>query len=190
MIYVASSTLLFSLLFGVSASQINPASAPLVTLVTGFLMLLSLTVPRQIQKYSLRDPAPTVLSRLVKRGTVGSGIACTAVVISVLLTGGWGKPEFVGEVYLWGAMGVFLFQVVGEVLTNHVLYLQRTNQYNSNQLFALLLGLGLVLFILVLYFVAFDLSRAPAWHPYLRDMLAVTLVVLGYGRAVFLMAHH
>jgi hypothetical protein len=95
-----------------------------------------------------------------------------------------------GELYVYTLIGIFLFQAIGEVITNHVLYLQRTHQYNSNQLFALLAGIALLLFVMILYFLAFDLAQPPDLHNYVRDMLAITLVLGGYGRAVFLMAHH
>jgi formate-dependent nitrite reductase membrane component NrfD len=87
-------------------------------------------------------------------------------------------------------IALFLFQGWGEVVTRHVMYLQQTHQYNSNQLVALLISVTLLLFILILYFLAFDLARPAELHAYLRDILAITLVLVGHGRALYLMAHH
>jgi uncharacterized membrane protein YczE len=70
------------------------------------------------------------------------------------------------------------------------MYLQQTHQYNSNQLFAMLVAVTLLLFTLILYFLAFDLARPPDLHAYARDLIAITLTLIGYGRSVYLLARH
>jgi hypothetical protein len=61
---------------------------------------------------------------------------------------------------------------------------------HSNQLVAVLVLVTLILLVLVLYFLAFDwaIPRDASIHE--RDLTLLTLVLLGYGRAIFLMAHH
>ncbi len=95
-----------------------------------------------------------------------------------------------GELYLFTVMALSLFQGFGEVIPRHVIYLQQTRQYNSNQLFAMLVAATLILFSLILYFLAFDLARPPDFHAYARNLIAITLALVGFGRSVYLMAHH
>lgn len=190
MVYPLTSGILFALLVGQAARAVNPGSALLAALVSGVAMFASLIIPPLLFKYSLTDIAPVVLSRLTLRTAFGAGILLVGMTGSLILSASFGDPEFLGEMYLYTLVGVLLFQAVGELITHHVLYLQHTHQYNSNQLFAMLVGIALLLFILVLYFLAFDLAQPPTLHHYLRDMLAITTVVFGYGRAVYLMAHH
>jgi hypothetical protein len=71
-----------------------------------------------------------------------------------------------------------------------VIYLQATRQYNSNQLAAILLLVTLLLLVLVLYFIAFDWAIPRDAYVHLRDLTMITLVLLAYGRAIYLMAHH
>ncbi len=190
MFYALLTAILFGSLYATTASAVNPAATLLLALAGGILIFLSIFLPRRLFRYLEEDSAPIVLSRLMQRAVVGSVLVSAASVVAFVVCQAWSNPAALGEIYIYGLIGVILFQGVGEVVTNHVIYLQRTNQYNSNQLFAMLLGMALLLFILILYFLAFDLAQSPNLHNYARDLLAITLVLIGYGHAVFLMAHH
>lgn len=190
MLYALLIALLTAALYANSVATVNaPMILPAAGLA-GLATFLSIYLPRRFFTYHLEDIAPTVLQRLMQRAAIGVVFVLALPFAILALVGGWSNPEFLGELYVFTLIGIFLFQAVGEVLTNHVLYLQRTHQYNSNQLFALLAGLALLFFVLMLYFLAFDLAQPPEMHNYVRDMLAITLALGGYGRAVFLMAHH
>lgn len=190
MLYAVLIALLTASLYANSVVAVNAALVPLAAGLAAVATFVSIYVPRKFFAYQMEDIAPTVLQKLMQRAVIGT-VLVLALPLSVLaLTGGWNNPEFLGELYVYTLIGIFLIQAIGEVITNHVLYLQRTHQYNSNQLFALLAGIALLLFVMILYFLAFDLAQPPDLHNYVRDMLAITLVLGGYGRAVFLMAHH
>lgn len=178
---------------GLYANSVAAVNAPMTLPAAGLAALatfVSIYLPRRFFAYHLEDIAPTVLQRLMQRAAIGVVFVLALPLAVLAFTDGWNNPEFLGELYVYTLIGVFLFQAIGEVITNHVLYLQRTHQYNSNQLFALLASIALLLFVMILYFLAFDLAQPPDLHNYVRDMLAITLVLGGYGRAVFLMAHH
>lgn len=190
MLYPLAAAILFALLYG-EAVHVRTPSAALGAAALAFVgMLLSLLAPRQIFHYSNRDVAPRVLTQLMRRAALGSGLTLVSTIAVWLVAGLWNDPGFFGELYLFTALGIFLFQGFGETVTRHVVYLQQTGQYNSNQLVAVLLTVTLLLFVLVLYFLAFDLARPPEFHAYFRDLTAITLTLIGYGRAVYLMAHH
>lgn len=190
MLYALLIALLTAGLYANSASTVYGAMILPVAILAAVITFVSLYLPRKFFAYRLEDIAPTVLQRLMQRAAIGTGLALTLPFATLALIGGWNNPQFLGELYVYTLIAIFLFQAIGEVLTNHVLYLQRTHQYNSNQLFALLASLALLFFVLILYFLAFDLAQPPQLKNYTRDMLAITLILVGYGRAVFLMAHH
>lgn len=188
--YALLIALLTASLYFTSVVAVSEAAALPAAIFAALVTFASIYLPRRFFAYHLENIAPTVLSRLMKRAAIGTVLVLALPTAVLAFSGGWNNPEFLGELYVYTLIGIFLFQAIGEVLTNHVLYLQRTHQYNSNQLFALLAGLALLFFVLILYFLAFDLAQPPDIHNYMRDMLAITLVLVGYGRAVFLMAHH
>jgi hypothetical protein len=189
-LYAALIALLTASLYATSVFPVNAALVPLAAGLAAVATFVSIYVPRKFFAYQMEDIAPTILQKLMQRAAIGTVFVLALPFVVLALTGGWDNPEFLGELYVYTLIGIFLFQAIGEVITNHVLYLQRTHQYNSNQLFALLAGIALLLFVMILYFLAFDLAQPPDLHNYVRDMLAITLVLGGYGRAVFLMAHH
>ncbi len=190
MLYALLIALLTASLYAVSVSSVNAAMTPFAAALAALMTFISIYLPRKFFAYTLQDIAPTVLQNLMQRVLIGVVFTLSLPLAVLALTGGWNDPRFLGELFVYTLIGIFLIQIIGEALTNHVLYLQRTHQYNSNQLFALLAGLALLFFILILYFLAFDLAQPPAMRNYLRDMLAITLILGGYGRAVFLMVHH
>jgi hypothetical protein len=181
---------LFAALYAETARVYSPSSTILVAIAAFAGTLLSLVLPPRVWAYSNNDHAAVALSRLMQRGGLGSALVLASTIASAALTGQLVTPGLFGELYLYTALGVFIFQAFGAVLTPHVMYLQQTHQYNSNQLVAILIAVTLLLITLVLYFLAFDLARPPELHAYLRDLIAVTLTLLGYGRSVYLMGHH
>ncbi len=190
MLYTFIAAVGFSALYVEAAYARNPSSAPVVAFVAFLATWLALGVPQMLYKYTNEDIAPTVLTQLMKRAAVGSALMGLNTVVAWFLIARPIDPVLIGELFVFTLIALFLFQGFGEVITRHVIYLQQTHQYNSNQLAAVLLMVTLLLFVLVLYFLAFDLGRAPELHPYIRDLLAISLTLLGYGRAVYLMAHH
>jgi hypothetical protein len=190
MIYSIVMALFFAGLFAESARVYGPGAMPGVGGLAFAGVLLSFVAPSQLFRYSNDDPAALVLTRLMQRGAVGSALLLLTSITVGLLVASPSAPGVFGELYLFTALGIFLFQGFGGVMTHHVMYLQQTHQYNSNQLVAVLLAVTLLLLTLVLYFLAFDLARPPELHAYVRDLLVITLVLVGYGRAVYLMAHH
>ncbi len=180
----------FGLLYGEAVYARVPDSALGAAIISFGGVLLSLIVPAQVFHYTNRDDASLVLTQLMRRAALGSGLMLASTISVWLLVGRWNDPGFFGELYLFTALAVFLFQGFGVTVTRHVMYLQQTHQYNSNQLVAVLLTVTLLLFALVLYFLAFDLARPPEFHAYFRDLTAITLTLIGYGRSVYLMAHH
>ncbi len=190
MVYAFLAAALYAVLLGESARARTPETVPVVMSITFVGILLSLVVPPLLFKYTNNDVAPTVLTRLMERGALGSALMVLTIGLGWLFTQSVLDPGLFGEMYLFALLGVFLFQGFDVVVTNHTLYLQQTHQYNSNQLFALLVAVTLLIFTLVLYFLGFDLARPPEFHAYLRDIVAITLTLVGYGRAVYLMAHH
>ncbi len=190
MLYALLIALLTAGLYANSVAAVNAAMILPAAILAAFLTFGAISLPRKFFAYRFKDVAPTVLQRLMQRAAIGTVLALALPFAVLALVGGWNHPQFLGELYVYTLIAIFLCQAIGEVLTNHVLYLQRTHQYNSNQLFALLASLALLFFVLILYFLAFDLAQPPNLKNYTRDMLAITLLLVGYGRAVFLMAHH
>ncbi len=190
MIYSVVAALFFAALFAEAARAYAPTSTSGVALLAFIGILLSLSGPSRLFKYSNDDQAAIVLTRLMERGAFGSALMLLTTIAAGVLMGQWANPGLLGELYLLTLLGIFIFQGWGEVMTRHVMYLQQTHQYNSNQLVAILIAVTLLLLVLILYFLAFDLARPPEFHAYLRDLLAITLTLIGYGRAVYLMAHH
>ena len=69
-------------------------------------------------------------------------------------------------------------------------YLQRTNQYNTNQMFAAVLGLSILFILLLMYFLSFDLAATRSPRIYVRDMIWSTQAIVGFGWFVYRLAHH
>lgn len=188
-------TLIASLGFGALYAQTALAQTPSPTtaLAVGALALIafaiSFLVPPRFFRYTNADAAPVVLSQLMARGAVAAAIVL-ATNLAVWLIAGRDSVALVEELYIYSLVAIFLFHGLGGVVASHVIYLQATKQYNSNQLAAVLLLITLLLLALVLYFVAFDWAIARDASIHLRDLTLITLVLLAYGRAIYVMAHH
>ena len=123
------------------------------------------------------------------RGAAAAAITLVTNV-AVWLSIGRESVALIEELYVYSLVAILLFHGLGGVIAAHVVYLQATKQYNSNQLAAVLLLITLLLLVLVLYFIAFDWAIPRDAYIHLRDLTMITLVLLGYGRAIYLMAHH
>ena len=75
------------------------------------------------------------------------------------------------EMYMYTLIAVFIFYGFAGAIASHVVYLQQTKQYNSNQLVAVLALVTLLLFVLILYLVALDWAMARDAYIHLRDAM-------------------
>jgi hypothetical protein len=150
--------------------------------------LLAFLVPPRLFRYTNDDRAPRVMSQLIARAVVA------ALIVLALNVGVWfmlaDGIRLLEELYVYALIALFLFHGFAGAVAAHVVYLQQTKQYNSNQLVAVLGLVTLILLVLTLYFIAFDWAIPRDAYIHLRDLTLVTLALLAYGRAVYLMAHH
>jgi hypothetical protein len=167
----------------------SPATALAIGALTLIAFAIAFVVPPRFFRYTNMDVAPAVLSQLMTRGIVAAGITL-ATNAAVWLSVGPESVALVEELYVYSLVAIILFHGFGGVIASHVVYLQATRQYNSNQLAAILLLVTVLLLVLVLYFVAFDWAIPRDAYVHLRDLTMITLVLLAYGRAIYLMAHH
>ena len=187
--------LIASLGFGALYAQTALAHTqlPALALAVGALALLAFAIsflaPPRFARYTHADIAPAVLSKLMTRG-IAASIIVLALNIATWLIVGRENVALVEELYVYSLVAIFLFHGFGGVIASHVVYLQATKQYNSNQLAAVLLLVTVLLLVLILYFVAFDWAIARDAYVHLRDLTLITLVLLAYGRAIYVMAHH
>jgi hypothetical protein len=150
---------------------------------------ISFLAPPRFARYTNADAAPVVMSRLMTRAGAAAALLLAANVV-VWFVVGRESVAVLEELYAYVLVALFLFHGFGGVVASHVVYLQATKQYNSNQLAAILLISTILLLVLVLYLIAFDWAIARDAYIHRRDLTLITLVLLAYGRAVYLMAHH
>lgn len=157
---------------------------------TGALYLASFLVPPRLFGYSNTDVAPLVLLQLGRRWVTATVLTLVATLVAALLAP-WNRPAQLGmELYVITLTAVIVFHALAGMYANHVIYLQVTRQYNSNQLLALTVLLVVLLIAIVLYGLAFDFAASREPYFYARDMLLVTLAVVGFGWHGFRIAHH
>ena len=190
-LYALVASLGFGALYAQTAFAHTHSSA--AAFAIGALALIAFAVaflvPPRFFRYTNADLAPAVLSQLMARGVAAAGITLATNVAVWLIVGRESVP-LVEELYVYSLVAILLFHGFGGVMAAHVVYLQTTRQYNSNQLAAILLLVTLLLLVLVLYFVAFDWAIPRDAYVHLRDLTMITLVLLAFGRAIYLMAHH
>ena len=190
-LYALVASIGFGVLYAETALA-HARSTPMALAVATFALVafaISFLVPPRFFRYTHAEIAPIVLSRLMSRGVTAAAIVLMMNLV-VWFFVGQTTVALVEELYAYSLVAIFLFHGFGGVIASHVVYLQATKQYNSNQLAAVLLLITLLLFVLILYFVAFDWAIARDAYIHLRDLTLITLVLLAYGRAVYLMAHH
>lgn len=166
----------------------GPAAAAGASTVA--LYLASFLVPPRLFGYSNTDVAPLVLLQLGRRWVTATVLTLVATLVAALLAP-WNRPAQLGmELYVITLTAVIVFHALAGMYANHVIYLQVTRQYNSNQLLALTVLLVVLLIAIVLYGLAFDFAANREPYFYARDMLLVTLAVVGFGWHGFRIAHH
>ncbi|MBI5877578.1 MAG: hypothetical protein HZB53_08015 [Chloroflexi bacterium] len=190
LIYPVTVSVLFGAIIAeLVAWRMPPLAAPLFA-STFVLWLGSYLVPPRLFGYANDQLAPVVLTALMRRA--GVAIACLAAVafIALVATGLWLDLPFLEELYAVTLIGIVVFHGFGGPFAYHVVYLQETKQYNSNQLAAVLIAFTLMLFVLTLFFFNLDFGTARDGHTQLRDLLLFTTVFVGYGWTIYKVAHH
>ena len=166
----------------------SPATAGLFGAAAFLAFLISFILPPRLFHYTNDDSAPRAMNQVVARAVVA------ALIVLALNVWVWlalaGDVSLLEELYVYSLVAILLFHGLGGAVASHIVYLQQTKQYNSNQLVAVLVLVTLILLVLVLYFLAFDWAMPRDAFIHVRDLALVTLVLLGYGRVIFLMAHH
>ncbi|MBI1802356.1 MAG: hypothetical protein HYR71_12085 [Chloroflexi bacterium] len=189
-LYPTATSLLFALIYRESAVARVPSVAAAVMVFTFVVWLISYLLPPTLFRYTDEQAAPVVLSQLMRRAAVA--VVCVLVCgLAVLyLTGLWDDLPLIEELYAFTLIGVVLFHGFGGPFAYHIVYLQQTQQYNSNQLAAVLIAFTLMGFILALFFLNLDFGTARDAHIQRRDLLLLTTVLLGYGWTLYKVAHH
>jgi len=189
-IYPVVISFLFALNYGEAAAYRAPSFATLVFVIVLVFWLASYLLPPLLFRYSNEQLAPVVLSQLMKRASIAVVCVLAASLLTLYVTGLWGDLPFVEEAYAFTLIGVILFHGFAGPFAQHVVYLQQTHQYNSNQLAAVLIAFTLFLFILTLFFLNLDFGTPRDAHVQSRDLLLLTTVLIGYGWAIYKVAHH
>lgn len=190
LLYPVTVSSLFGLLFAEAVWTRSPSFAVATFAIVSVLWLLSYLMPPRLFHYSNDQLAPSVLTQLMKRAGVAIACIVGASVAALLFTGLWTDLTTFEEVYAFTFIGITLFHGFGGPFAYHIVYLQETKQYNSNQLAAVLIAFTLMLFIVTLVIFVLDFGLPRDAHIHRRDLLMFTLVLLGYGWVVYKVAHH
>gem|GEM_PF-1279610 len=176
--------------WGLGAS--NDSSLPILAGLGFFGYLLAFYLPQALFRFSLRDNASTVLAQLSRRFAVAAVITLilNLAVAALLLPGQDNAVPVVMEIYSATALGLLIFHAMGGLMAEQANYLQRTNQYKSDQLLAVVVAMCILFVLLAMYFLAFDLATTRASRIYVRDMIFATLAVLGFSWFLYRLGHH
>jgi hypothetical protein len=189
-VYALIISTLFGLVYGEATAIRSPAAATLVLVLTVALWLVSYLLPPLLFRYHNDQQAPVVLSRLMSRAGIAVACVVVASVFALAATGLWLDLPYIEELFAFTLIGIVLFHGFGGPFAQHVVYLQQTGQYDSDQLAAALIGFTLMLFVLALFFLNLDFGIARDAHVQRRDLLLLTTSLIGYGRTIYLVAHH
>jgi hypothetical protein len=189
-LYPVTVSALFALMYGEAVVVRLPTVLPFALAVTFLLWLISYVAPPELFNYNNSQPAPVVLSQLMKRAALSVVLVLAAGLFVIALTGLWLDLPLLEELYGLSLAGIVVFHGFGGPFAYHIVYLQETHQYNSNQLAAVLIAFTLILFILVLFFLNLDFGIARDAHVQRRDLLLLTTLLVGYGWTVYKVAHH
>lgn len=163
-------------------------SASVIGVLAFVAFLVSFFLPPRFYTYATDDVAPRVQTQVISRAAVSSMIT---LVLNVTVWVALGRSvPLLEEMYMYTLITVIIFHGWAGAIASHVVYLQQTKQYNSNQLVAVIALVTLILFVLILYFITLDWAIVRDAYIHLRDLVLVTLVLVGFGRAIYLMAHH
>lgn len=193
-----SAQVIFSLGFGILYWEMAlgaagfEGSAPIIGLLATAAYLIAFLVPQVLFRFSLDNVAGAVLDKLSRRFAVAAAITLLLnVIIAAILVRGTDQPvPIVMEIYSATVLGLIVFHAMGGMMAEQGNYLQRTKQYNTNQLFTVVVALSVLFIILTMYFLSFDLAVARAPRIYVRDMVFNTLSITGFGWFVYRLAHH
>jgi hypothetical protein len=179
----------FGSLFGYTvAFHGGPGTA--VGVATAVIFAVSFLVPGRLFRYATTDAAPLVLSQLGRRWLLAVVLSLAAAVLVAAATP-WGRPlQLAEELYMYMVVAILVFHGLAGLYADHIVYLQVTKQYNSNQLLAITMLLVVVFIVLVLYFLSFDFAASRESYVYVRDLSVVTLALVGFGWHAFRIAHH
>jgi hypothetical protein len=194
----AGAQIIFSFGFGILYSEMASGlagfeeSVPVIGLMATIAYLVAFFLPQTLFRFTLKDTAAAVMTQLSRRFAVAAGITLLLnIVVAAIFLQGTDRPvAIVMEVYSATVMGLIVFHALGGLMAEQANYLQRTNQYNTNQLFATVLGLSVLFIFLTMYFLAFDLGAAREPRIYVRDMVFSTLAISGFGWFVYRLGHH
>jgi hypothetical protein len=193
----AVAQVVFSIGFGVLYWEMavglgSPGKAPFLALLAVAAYLIAFFLPQSLFRFSMSDAAPVVLGRLSRRFGIAAGITLLLnIFVATTLTAGTpGKVAVAMEVYSATLLGLIVFHVMGGLMAEQANYLQRTNQYKSDQLLAVVVVLCMLFVVLAMYFLAFDLGIQRAPRIYVRDMVFGTLSVSGFAWFIYRLGHH
>ncbi len=189
-IYPTVIALLFALCYGEDVVVRAPSVTPLALAATFLLWWLSYLIPPMLFRYDNAQAAPQVLSQLMKRAALATALVVTVGLFVLSITGLWLDLPFLEELYALTLTGLVVFHGFGGAFAYHVVYLQQTRQYTSNQLAAVLITFTLLLFVLTLFFLNLDFAAARDAHIQRRDLLMLTTVLVGHGWSIYKVAHH
>jgi len=153
-------------------------------------IFLAFVVPPRLFRYSNEMLAPAVLTRLAKRGVMAFAIVLLLGVIALALCWSRVSVPLIQELYAYTAITGLVFFALGEVYARHVVYLQATKQYNSDQLLIVTVALTTLMILLALYFLAFDALMPRDAHVHIRNLILITVVGYGYGWHLYQIGHH
>ena len=179
----------FGALYGYTVSFHGGPGAAIGALVAA-IFVAAFLIPARLFRYSRTDAAPVVLTQLSRRWILAACLSLGAALLVALSTP-WTKPlQLAEELYLYSMVAILVFHGLAGLYADHIVYLQVTKQYNSNQLLAITMLLVTLFIVLILYFLSFDFTASREPYVYVRDLAVVTLAITGFGWHAFRIAHH
>lgn len=193
----AIAQVIFSIGFGILYWELSmgPAGAgvaPVWGIIAALAYALAFFLPQALFRFNLKDNAGQVLAQLSRRFAVAAAIT---LLLNIAIAAQWlpnlEKPVPVAmELYSATLLGLIVFHGLGGLMAEQANYLQRTAQYKSDQLLAVVVALCVLFVLLLMYFLAFDLGIAREPRIYIRDMVFGTLAFAGFGFFIYRLAHH
>lgn len=192
-IHAIISSLSLAVLYGELTWYHTGGALPVTLLDAGLVfvgLLAAFLAPPRLFRYSNDMLAPAVLTQLSKRGVVAFLIVLLLSLITLALCWSNLSIQLVQELYAYTLIAGLVFFVLGQVYARHVVYLQATKQYNSDQLLIVTVVLTALMILLALYFLALDALLPRDAHVHIRNLLLLTVVGYGYGWHLYQIGHH
>jgi hypothetical protein len=166
--------------------------APLIAGLAFVAYLAAFFAPQPFFRFTLKDPAATVLAQLSRRFGIAAAITLVlnVLVAALMMPGAANAVAIAMEIYMLTLVGLIVFHAMGGLMAEQANYLQRTAQYVSDQLLAVVVALCVLFVLLAMYFLAFDLAAARPPRIYVRDMVFGTQVIAGFVWFIYRLAHH